>query len=104
MPEYTVQWLIELSADSPREAACKALEIQRDPESTATHFTVIDGASAMTEIDDAEAEDTCIDCDAELPTDHDYCINDPCDNYLCPACYAAHDGLCRDCYDDIIAE
>jgi hypothetical protein len=33
-------WDIDLDADSPEEAAKQALEIQRDPESTATYFTV----------------------------------------------------------------
>lgn len=40
MPEYLVQWEIELSAESPEDAAAKALEIQRDPDSTATVFDV----------------------------------------------------------------
>jgi hypothetical protein len=34
--EYQVTWSIDLAATSPREAAQKALEIQRDPESIAT--------------------------------------------------------------------
>jgi len=37
---YKVTWEIELDATSPREAAELALEIQRDPFSTATVFTV----------------------------------------------------------------
>ena len=44
MPEfkdYLVIWEIDLKAESPREAAQQALEIQRDPESIATVFTVI---------------------------------------------------------------
>jgi len=40
MPEYMVQWEIELSAKSPEDAAAKALKIQRDPDSTATVFDV----------------------------------------------------------------
>jgi hypothetical protein len=40
--EYLVKWEINIDADSPREAAVKALEIQRNPESTATCFTVGD--------------------------------------------------------------
>lgn len=41
MPEYTVRWEIEIDADSPEEAARMALEIQRDPRSTALVFDVI---------------------------------------------------------------
>lgn len=40
MPEYLVEWTIELEADSPEEAARLALAIQRDPNSTATVFYV----------------------------------------------------------------
>jgi len=38
--EYRVRWEIERDADSPTEAARKALDIQRDPSSTATVFHV----------------------------------------------------------------
>lgn len=41
MPLYRVNWDIDINADSPREAAEKALQIQRDIESTATHFSVV---------------------------------------------------------------
>jgi len=37
---YEVKWEIDIYADSPEEAAQKALEIQRDPNSIATHFEV----------------------------------------------------------------
>lgn len=37
---YTVTWDIDIDADSPEEAAKLALEIQRDPNSTATYFSV----------------------------------------------------------------
>lgn len=40
MTIYLVQWEIDIEADSPREAAVKALRIQRDPESIATVFAV----------------------------------------------------------------
>ncbi|KKU08892.1 MAG: hypothetical protein UX12_C0028G0009 [Candidatus Collierbacteria bacterium GW2011_GWC1_45_47] len=39
---YKVTWEMELGATSPREAAELALEIQRDPLSSATVFTVVD--------------------------------------------------------------
>jgi len=38
--EYTVNWKMSIVADSPKEAAEKALKVQRDPESIATFFTV----------------------------------------------------------------
>lgn len=42
MPDksYRVTWEIDIDAASPREAAEKALHIQRDPDSIATVFTV----------------------------------------------------------------
>lgn len=40
MPDYRVRWEIDIDADSPREAAEKAREIQLDPESTAIVFEV----------------------------------------------------------------
>ena len=40
MPNYLVQWEIELDADSPLDAALRALVIHRDPESVATVFLV----------------------------------------------------------------
>lgn len=46
MREYMVHWSIELTADSPEEAARQALEIQRDPDSLATVFHVMTTASA----------------------------------------------------------
>jgi len=40
---YTVTWVIDIfDADTPEEAARKALKIQRDPESLATCFIVND--------------------------------------------------------------
>jgi len=38
--EYRVDWSIEVSAADPREAAKRALEIQRNPESIANYFDV----------------------------------------------------------------
>lgn len=40
--EYRVRWEIDLDSDSPEHAAQKALEIQRDPHSTALHFEVFE--------------------------------------------------------------
>lgn len=42
MPSYFVTWEPEIDADTPREAAQRALEIHRDPDSTATRFKVIE--------------------------------------------------------------
>jgi len=41
MSEYVVTWQVEVEADSHREAAELAKEIQLDPDSTATFFVVI---------------------------------------------------------------
>jgi len=41
MTSYRVSWEIDVEADSPREAAEKALEIQKRPDSTATVFRVL---------------------------------------------------------------
>lgn len=40
MTDYRVTWSIDITADSPVEAARLALAIQRDPRSTATVFNV----------------------------------------------------------------
>ncbi len=39
---YLVTWQIDEFADSPEQAAKQALERQRNPESIATIFTVVD--------------------------------------------------------------
>lgn len=38
--DYLVSWSIDVAADSPRAAALRALEIQRNPDSIATYFDV----------------------------------------------------------------
>ena len=40
MTNYRVTWQIDIEADSPKEAAAKALVIMRDPSSIATVFDV----------------------------------------------------------------
>lgn len=40
MTWFRVKWVIDIDADTPGEAAQHALDIQRDPESDATVFTV----------------------------------------------------------------
>jgi len=49
--EYRVTWIIDLDAESFEEAAQEALEIQRDPDSLATHFTVTDEDGRTKEVD-----------------------------------------------------
>ena len=49
--EYRVIWTIDLEADSPEDAARKALAIQRDPDSWATHFEVRDPQGHVQEAD-----------------------------------------------------
>jgi hypothetical protein len=44
MPCYKVVWVIDVDAENPREAAREALAIQRDPNSIATHFVVVNPA------------------------------------------------------------
>jgi hypothetical protein len=41
MKTYLVRWEIDIDANSPKQAAQKALAIQRDPESTATFFEIV---------------------------------------------------------------
>ena len=40
MNRYRVTWVIDIEAESPKEAALQALRIQRNPESIATVFDV----------------------------------------------------------------
>jgi hypothetical protein len=55
---YFVTWEIDIEAESPVEAARRALEIHRDPESIATIFIVKDEAGDSTTVDLTEIEDT----------------------------------------------
>lgn len=58
MKEYFVTWEIDIEADTPREAAEKALAIQRDPTSWAPVFKVFhEDDPDMHTIDLAQAED-----------------------------------------------
>jgi len=51
--EYTVAWEIQLDAQSAADAALKALEVQRDPNSTAHVFSVTDksGCTVLLDLD-----------------------------------------------------
>lgn len=51
---FRVRWEIDLEATDPRDAARRALAIQRDPASTATHFEITphgDGEAPPTIVD-----------------------------------------------------
>lgn len=58
MTFYAITWDIEIDADSPREAALKALEIQRDPNSTATVFSVYTEGGDFVQIDTLADDDS----------------------------------------------
>jgi len=54
MPNYYITWDIQIEADSPEDAAREALEIQRNPESIATVFTVVDEETNAAAVIDAD--------------------------------------------------
>ena len=49
--DYKVVWEIDIEAESFKDAAELAREIQRDPESLASHFTIIAEDGKSEEID-----------------------------------------------------
>jgi hypothetical protein len=61
MAEYYIEWSIEIDADSPREAAEKALAIQRDPNSSATVFKVWERAEMPDEPEIIDLDEPVID-------------------------------------------
>lgn len=59
MRTYEVTWLIDIEAVNPLEAATRALEIHRDPASTATVFMVrAKKSGALFQVDPAESSHT----------------------------------------------
>lgn len=52
--EYRLTWTIDLEADSPEDAARKALAIHRDPQSLATVFAVTDAEDRTVTVDLSE--------------------------------------------------
>lgn len=56
MPQYRVTWEIDIEAETPEEAARKALAIQRNPASTATVFNVTAEDGEMEDVDITELE------------------------------------------------
>lgn len=80
--KYFVTWEIDIDAESPREAAQKALNMQRDETSLATCFKVFDDKGNEIAVDLSEPdEDHCRQCGA------------PSDNG------EGWDGLCGNCAD-----
>lgn len=49
--QYRVMWLIDVEADTHVEAAIQAQAIQRDPESIATVYTVVDPDNNGAQVD-----------------------------------------------------
>lgn len=60
MTFYHIRWTIEVEADSPVEAAQKALNIQRKPDSTATVFVVHEVDTDRTVLIDLDEDDPII--------------------------------------------
>lgn len=52
---YVVSWHIDVEADSPEEAAREALRIQRDADSIATVFEVVDRDTSEHHVVDLDA-------------------------------------------------
>lgn len=61
---YRVEWSMEIDADSPEEAARKALAIHRDPESVASVFDVYDEAGEVARVDILELDEAASCSDA----------------------------------------
>ena len=51
MTEYRVRWEIDIDAENPREAAIRALKVQRDASSGATYFEVTDQEGTVKAVD-----------------------------------------------------
>jgi formylmethanofuran dehydrogenase subunit E len=93
MADFLLTWKIDIDADTPEEAVAQALAIQRDPYSSALHFTVLN--KETNEETEIEGE--------ELIEDDEYTT------YLCDECgrelnaedYQNGAGLCPICIDEI---
>jgi len=51
MKSFVVEWTIDIDAETPEQAARRALEIQRNPESHAVVFDVISHDGEITRVD-----------------------------------------------------
>lgn len=91
MPEYLIEWTIELDAESPEDAARAALAIQRDPDSLATMFKVYGEDGKYVVIDLAELDEQ-----SEVEEERVF-LN----YYRCPRCgHEWTDGWTAMCDDD----
>lgn len=85
MPQFKLEWTIDIDADTPREAAEKALEIQRRAGSSAVVFNVIDENGEQGRVDLDEDDDDPIHCSR-------------CGNW-CPDSGESYGDLCPSCAD-----
>ena len=60
MKNFRVMWEIDIEADSPEEAAVKALEIQRNPASWATGFDVYHEPTGYVRVDTEELPQSAV--------------------------------------------
>lgn len=86
MPSFVVEWTIDIDADTPREAAQKALDIQRRVGSSAVVFSLTDENGEQEKIDLDEHEDD----------DPPHCSR--CGNW-CPRNGESYGELCPSCAD-----
>ncbi len=86
MPQFKIEWTIDIDADTPREAAEKALEIQRRVGSSAVVFNLTDenGEQGRIDLDEDEGEDP------------EHCSR--CGNF-CPQNGESYGELCPSCAD-----
>jgi hypothetical protein len=80
MAKYHVIWEIDIDdAESPKEAAERALAIHRNPESIATFFEVTDEQGQTTCVDLEDEIGPCVDCGTQCYLDGSLAV-------LCPKC------------------
>ncbi len=92
MPEYLIEWTIELDAESPEDAARAALAIMRDPDSQSTVFKVYDESGEYVNIDLSGLDEQ-----SEAEEGERNFTN----YYKCPRCgYEWTDGWTAMCDDD----
>jgi hypothetical protein len=56
MPDFHVTWEIELEADTPKDAARKARDMQLDPAAWVDSFTVVDEGGDIHDVNLADNE------------------------------------------------
>lgn len=96
MPEYRVKWDIDVTADTPQEAAKIAQDIMQDKGSSATVFDVIDMVTEVEVMLDVADYDVCSLCGKEV------CLNpllptDPGEGFECNACGREGTRVCEAC-------